>query len=113
MFNEHNWRSVRVAGSGSIKYPAPDVIASKGSRRIVVECKTTKGEQQYLETKQIDELVEFAQSLLAEPWIGVRFANEKWHFISVEDLRKTPTQYVVSRDQIRMKGLLFEELVRD
>mgnify|MGYP001584564813 CR=1 FL=1 len=113
MFNERGWRSVRVAGSGSIKYPAPDVIAARGSRRLVIECKTTKTKNQYLEKEQIGELAAFAEALLAEPWVGVRFDNVKWFFVSLEDLKKTPSGYVVSLADAKMKGLLFEELAGD
>lgn len=112
MFNEQDWRAVRVAGSGSIKYPAPDVIASNGSRRIVVECKTTKSANQYLDVKQIDELRQFSKALLAEPWVGVRFAGQPWLFVSLEDLSQTNTRYVISIEQARLKGVLFEELIQ-
>ena len=33
---------VRVAGSGSMKYPSPDIIASRDGITIALECKTTK-----------------------------------------------------------------------
>ncbi len=111
LFNEKDWRAVRVAGSGSTKYPAPDVIASKGSRRIVVECKTTKSTNQYLDVKQISELKEFARSLLAEPWVGVRFNGQPWLFVSVEDLDQTDSRYVISLARAKLKGVLFEELI--
>jgi len=111
-FNEEGWRSIRVAGSGSIKYPAPDVIAAKGSRRLVIECKTTKYSSQYLGEQQINELVAFAKALLAEPWVGVRFDNENWFFVSVEDLKKTQSSYVISLAEAKRTGLLFEELIK-
>jgi len=112
MFWEHGWFAVRVAGSGAISHPTPDVIAANGLRRLVIECKTTKSVDQYLNKKQVAELRIFARSMLAEPWIGVRFDKAKWFFMSVEDIRKTSAGFVVSQRQAKMTGLLFEELVQ-
>jgi Holliday junction resolvase len=41
-FNENGWNCVRIAGSGSSKYPCPDILAGNAIRRLAIECKVTK-----------------------------------------------------------------------
>ncbi|MBI2142656.1 Holliday junction resolvase, partial [Candidatus Woesearchaeota archaeon] len=76
------WFAVRVAGSGSTKYPSPDVIAGNGLRRLAIECKSSSDSKRYLEKVQIGELRQFAQMLNAEPWVAFRY-NADWYFISL------------------------------
>ena len=123
------WVVLRAPGSGSIKYPCPDILAGNPQRKLAIECKSTKQSRQYLTIKEVDELKLFARSFGAEPWIGVRFdsriekkeaaSNNGWYFLSVEDIAKTKEtesrgegNYVVSMEDAQRKGLLFEELVR-
>ena len=39
LFHKFGWSAVRIAGSGSSKYPCPDVLAGNGFRRIAIEAK--------------------------------------------------------------------------
>ncbi|TAL57692.1 MAG: hypothetical protein EPN86_01565, partial [Nanoarchaeota archaeon] len=102
------WGGIRVAGSGSIKYPAPDVIAGNGLRRIVVECKSIGGSFVYLTKKEVSELIEFSKAINAEPWIGVRFKQAKWLFIGPEELEETSLHFVVRLKTAELRGLSFE-----
>lgn len=111
-FNLAGWVASRIAGSGSTKYPAPDVIAGNNLRRMVIECKTTKDTSKYLTRKEVDELVLFADTFGAEPWVAVRFAREEWLFLTIEDLKLTDKSYCITLQQARLKGILFEELVK-
>ena len=40
-FNENGWVCIRVAGSGSSRYPSPDILAGNAMRRVAIECKVT------------------------------------------------------------------------
>ncbi|MBI4151262.1 Holliday junction resolvase [Candidatus Woesearchaeota archaeon] len=106
-----SWAAIRVAGSGAIKYPVPDVLAANNLRKLAIECKSTKGRQQHLDKDQIDGLREFAQKFGTETWIGVRFNNEGWRFLSLEDLKETPSGYSANFTHAEAKGLSFDELV--
>lgn len=126
----NQWVVLRAPGSGSIKYPCPDILAGNPQRKLAIECKSTKQNRQYLTLKEVDELKLFARNFGAEPWIGVRFdsriekkeaeSSNGWYFLSVEDIAKTEGtkgsetegNYVVSLENAQRKGLLFEELVR-
>lgn len=105
------WTALRVAGSGSSKYPSPDVLASNGNRRVAIECKASAATSKYLTSKEVEELMLFARSFGAEAWIGIRFNNTPWYFLSIEDLHHAGVTYSVSKGMAQKKGLLFEELI--
>ena len=110
-FNENGWACVRIAGSGSSKYPSPDILAGNGHRRIAIECKVTKDKKKYLSQEEVEQLLIFAASFGAEAWVGVKFPDTEWHFIMPEDLQQTDKNYVVSKDKISWKGLNAQELI--
>ena len=105
------WAACRVAGSGAIKYPCPDIIAGNASRRLAVECKASGDAYQYLEMASVKQLQDFAARFGAEAWFGVRFDKEGWYFVSLEDLKSSGKAFSFSMDQARSRGLLFEELI--
>ncbi|MFH1054162.1 MAG: Holliday junction resolvase Hjc [Candidatus Woesearchaeota archaeon] len=111
LFWKNEWSACRVAGSGSIKYPSPDVIAGKQNRKIVIECKSTKDESKYLTIDEVEQLKEFANIFGAEPWIGVKFSS-KWWFFNPEDLRKTKNSYTINSKDVVNKGLLFNDMIK-
>jgi len=111
-WGSEEWSAVRIAGSGSNKYPSADVLASNKLRKLAIECKTTKEKSKYLSTDDVNQLKTFAEIFGAEPWIGVKFNKEEWFFLSLEDLKSTGDNFVVSVDIARNKGLLFEELIK-
>ena len=57
-------------------------------------------------------LKQFSEKFGAEPWVGVRFNKEGWFFLSVEDLNKTKNNFVITKETAKIKGLIFEELVK-
>ena len=110
-FWANKWSAVRVAGSGSSRYPSPDVLAGNGSRRIAIECKASGDMVKYLTAKEVSELQQFADIFGAEPWIGLRFDDMKWQFLSLEDLKSSGKSFSASIELAKKKGLKFEELI--
>jgi holliday junction resolvase Hjr len=110
-FNEAGWACNRIAGSGSSKYPSPDIIAGNAIRRIAIECKVTKDQKKYLTNAEIEQLRTFSQSFGAESWVGVRFPGEPWYFLMLEDLENTGNNWVVSLETAKRRGLLTHELL--
>ena len=110
-FNNNGWGCVRIAGSGSSPFPAPDILAGNASRRIAVECKVTKDRKKYFPQDEIEQLRTFCQSFGAEAWIGLRFPEEPWYFVSVEDLETTGKCYAVSLERAKARGLKGNELI--
>lgn len=111
-FWKMEWAAVRVAGSGSMKYPSPDIVASNALRRLAIECKAVGEDKKYLTQREIEQLSVFAQKFGAEPWLAVRFDNENWYFFSLDDLRSTKgNNYALDLLLAKQKGLLFEEVI--
>jgi len=105
------WSAVRVAGSGSMRYPSADVLASNKLRKLAIECKTSIKKNKYLPKEDIDQLKKFADIFGAEPWIAIRFKGHDWYFVSLEDIKEKGKSFVIDIDIIKSKGLLFEEIV--
>ena len=111
MFWGKNWACLRIAGSGSIKYPSPDLLAGNSIRRLAVECKITKDGKKYFEKNEIYSLKKFAEIFGAEPWVAIKFKGENWYFISLEDLAETDKCFMADVSAAKNKGLLFEEMI--
>ena len=112
-FWENNWVCVRVAGSGSSKYPAPDILASNGDRRIVMEIKIVNSYKKYFLKKQIDELNFFAEKFSSEPWVGICFRKSQWFFLPTCELLETKAEnYLVDIIDMKKKGFDFFEMIR-
>lgn len=113
MFWDNGFAAMRAAGSGSTSFPSPDIIAGNRIRRLAIECKTTRELKKYLSIEDIEQIKTFSVLFGAEPWIGVRFNILRWYFLSLEDLTKTASGYVITICDAKNKGLLFEELIKD
>lgn len=106
------WAAFRAAGSGSVSYPVPDVIAGNAARKLAIEAKITTADAKYFTKDEIEDLQSFCTRFGCEAWVAVRFFRKPWRFIALEDLRATNASYVCSLADSERKGLLFEELVR-
>jgi holliday junction resolvase Hjr len=106
------WAAIRVAGSGSMGYPSPDILAGNNLRKLAIESKASTEPVRYIEKQQISQLKEFAALFGAETWIAVKFNKMEWYFLTLEDIRDTGNNYVVTEEITRNKGLLFEELIK-
>lgn len=106
------WTACRVAGSGSMKYPSPDIIANKEGINLAIECKATGGNNQYLEKREVEELVTYAKRAGARPLIAVRFDRQPWRFLNPDDLNSTEKNFVITPELAELRGLLFEELTK-
>ena len=112
MFWSRGFACLRSAGSGSMKYPGPDLIASNKSRRLAIECKSTKENKKYLDVHDVEQLKEFCNIFGAEPWFAVRFARKDWLFLSIDDIEKTENGYVIDEKVAERRGLLIDELIK-
>lgn len=109
LFWGNAWAAIRVAGSGSIKYPVPDILAGNGVKRLAIECKACGDDTKYIEKREVTELIEFCRIYGAEPLLGIRFNNQKWRFLRPEDLEQSDKNYIISKQLALTKGKdLFE-----
>ncbi|MBI2651107.1 Holliday junction resolvase [Candidatus Woesearchaeota archaeon] len=111
MFWSKNYACMRIAGSGSNKYPSPDLLVGNNLRRMAIECKLTKKSSKYFEKEEVSELKKFAEIFGAEPWFAIKFKGCDWYFISLDDLTQTESGFMISIENAKNRGLLFEELI--
>jgi holliday junction resolvase Hjr len=109
--NESGWSAIRAAGSGSSKYPSPDILAGNAIRRLAIECKVTKDKKKYFSKEEIEQLYVFSRNFGAESWVGIRFAGHDWRFFMLEDLEQTANSYVASWEIAKIRGLELKELL--
>mgnify|MGYP001613475917 CR=1 FL=1 len=112
MFWDNDWYCLRTAGSGSTAMPAPDLIAGKHGRLLVLECKSGSGDYRYLTKKEVKELIDFAVAFKAEPWIGARFDREGWFFVRAEELKSSGENFVVHIEDAKKRCKSFEDLIK-
>lgn len=105
------WTACRIAGSGSMKYPSPDIIAGNATRKLAIECKSTKSKYQYFEKEEIKQLLQYAEMFAAEAWIAIRFDRDKVYFLRPKDLKETNNRYAVDKALSEDKGFLLEHII--
>jgi len=111
LFWDDSWFCTRMAGSGSMPLPCPDLLAGKKGRVLAIECKGGKGDKRrYITTEQIEELKQFSKGFGAEAWVAVRFDNVPWSFFKIEHLGKG-NHYHVDKKLVAEKGISFSELI--
>ncbi|MEW5896634.1 MAG: Holliday junction resolvase Hjc [Nanoarchaeota archaeon] len=110
-FNEAGWGCIRIAGSGSSRYPSPDILAGNAIRRLAIECKVTKESRKYFPEDEIEQLRTFSQKFGAESWLGIKFSGEDWYFLMLEDLERTSNSWSISVESAKTKGLKIDELI--
>ena len=106
------WGALRIAGSGSMRYPSADVLATNKLRKLAIECKTAKKPWKYVEKKDIKQLKLFAELFNAEPYVAVKFSKKDWLFLTLEDLEETNKAFMINIEKAEIKGILFEELIK-
>ena len=105
------YASIRSAGSGSMKYPSPDILTSKNGRILAIECKITKNKSKYFEKREIDDLKKFADIFGAIPYIAIKFKGEDWFFMIINDIKKTDKLYMINIELAKNKGFLFNQII--
>ena len=111
-FWANEWGAIRVAGSGSSRYPSPDVLAGNNLRKLAIECKSSKDLSRYLTNDEVEDLKQFSVLFGAEAWIAIKFDKKDWFFLTIEDLKKTENSYCASYEIAKNKGIIFEELIK-
>jgi len=113
MFWKENIAAARIAGSGSMKLPLPDLIAGKNNKIVAIECKITKFNSVYLSEKEVYELEKFSMIMGAMPIVAVKINKKGWFFMHTNSLTKTDKAYVFNMNNISegKNTLNFEKIV--
>jgi holliday junction resolvase Hjr len=110
-FWEVGFASIRVAGSGSSKYPSPDILAGNSVKKIALEIKVINQTKKYFSKKEILELEEFSKKFGCESWVGVRFVGNQWFFMPTFELKQTDANFSIDLINMKRKGFTFEEMI--
>ncbi len=113
MFWGKEWACLRSAGSGSMKYPGPDLIVGNRemNRRLAIECKCTGKGKVYLNQWDMNQLKDFAKIFDARPFFAIKVSRKGWFFLMPEDVETTNTGFVIDFKVAERRGLLFDELI--
>lgn len=111
LFWQQNWACVRVAGSGSMRHPSPDLLAGNSIRKLAIECKSTSRDSWFFDKKEIEELIYFSRLFGAEPWVAIKFSGKDWVFLNPEDLKDTNKGSSATKSVVDIKGLSLKELI--
>ena len=110
-FWENDWVAVRVAGSGSTRYPSPDIIASCTFGKVVMEIKVVNDTKKYFPQQEINDLNYFANQFGAQSWIGVKFKENQWYFLPTSELEMTrENNYSTTLIKMKRTGFTFDEM---
>jgi len=112
LFWKNNFAAIRSAGSGSTTMPAPDILAGSKDKLFAIECKSIKNERQHFPKKEIQELIEFSNTINAIPYVGMRFDNYGWFFLDANKLEKNKNEnYTITLKHSQTNGISFDELI--
>ena len=127
-FWDNKWVCIRVAGSGSTQYPAPDILASgsgstqypapdilasRGDKKIVMEVKVVNDVKKYFTGQEIRDLNYFGEKFGAESWVGVKFQQNQWYFCPTTELEETKAEnYKIDLITMKRQGFKFDEMIK-
>ena len=97
-FWERGWVALRAAGSGKTDKPLPDVVAVKGGKIILIECKTTTKDRLSLKAA-VENLFDFSRIAGGEAYLAVRFFRQRARFYNIMDLIKRGNYTINEKDE--------------
>lgn len=112
-FWQSGFAAIRSAGSGSMKYPSPDILAAKKGNILAIECKITKNLNKYFEKREINELNQVSKQFSANPYIAIKFKGNDWFFIKTCYLVEKDKSYMIDVKLAKKLGISFDNLVHN
>lgn len=100
---------LRSAGSG-VNGVSPDLIAIKGERGFVFECKFWKGTPR-IEHDKFEELKKWETNTMLEVYLAWKVSRDGWYFIKLDEMKKTPKSYAVQKRPTMKRSRRFEEIL--
>lgn len=109
---DRNFAAMRApASGGATKKPLPDILAGNGKIYLAIEVKTTTKDKIYIDSPQIDALLEFSSIFGATPYIGIKFKYTKWYFIIPDKAPRTKNgNYKIEKNFCLESGLEIDEI---
>jgi Holliday junction resolvase len=79
------WAVLRAPKSGRIGIAAPDLVAIRDGKVIVIECKSRAGAFT-VEAEQIEQLKEWQRRAGAVAYVGWKVSRKGWFFFALDDV---------------------------
>lgn len=112
-FINHNYRAVRVAGSGTMENADCDLIAGKKGRgKYAIEVKSSKKPYKYISKEQIRKFLSFSEMFGLAPVLALRFSRKQWLFLQPKYLRDAGKNYMITLKDAEKKGKIFTEFFK-
>lgn len=112
-FIEHNYRVVRVAGSGTMENADCDLIAGKkGSEKYAIEVKSSRKPYKYISKEQIKKFLTFSDMFGLKPIIALRFSHEDWLFLHPNKLKDSGKNLMINIEDAKKEGKKFLEFFK-
>ena len=112
MFWGSNLACIRIAGSGSLPLPCPDLLASNGTKTFAIECKAGNTLPRYITNEQISELLTFSKMFGAIPLVAYKVPYKGWRFFHPDDLEKTDKNHIINHGVLEKKSKFFLDLIK-
>lgn len=109
MFVENGYRSVRVAGSGTMENADCDLLAGKKGRKYAIEVKSSKKPVKYITKEQIENFLVFSSIFTLKPVIAVRFNRIGWFFLDPKHMKLVGKNFMVNLEIAQKKGKRFAQ----
>ncbi|MHA2357394.1 MAG: Holliday junction resolvase Hjc [Candidatus Heimdallarchaeaceae archaeon] len=117
-FWENGFAVMRApSSSGTSKMPRPDILAGSAEKNLmlVIEIKTSRQNIFYVQKEQIEGLLEFADRIGGQAYLGVKFVGKRmdFMFLSVPDslAQSKGDSYRISINDVKNIGLDFSTLI--
>ena len=109
MFVDHNYRAVRVAGSGTMENADCDLLAGKIGQKYAIEAKSTKSPNKYISKEQMESFLIFSEIFQLTSVIAIRFNREGWFFFNPNQLKDSGKSYVMDLKTAKQDGKRFSQ----
>lgn len=84
------WTVIRSGGSKK-----PDLVAAKGGKIIIIECKATASNLVYLDKEEVNRLQKVAEAFGGECVYYVKKDNEGMRMVPIEQISDTGSKFVI------------------
>ena len=112
-FIAHDYRAVRVAGSGMMENTDCDLIAGKKGRgKYSIEVKSSKKPYKYISKEQVKNFLFFSDMFGLNPVIALKFTRQDWLFIHPKHLNDTGKNLKITLEDAKKKGKIFTEFFK-
>lgn len=109
---DRGFMPIRAPASGSAtERELPDVLAGNGDKSYAIEAKSAADGTVYINAREIDYLILFAEMFGARARIGIRYDREDWKFIHPTEMGQTRGgNYKIEKDRLLKQGRHIDEV---